>query len=268
MNLRKLKMGSAFTKEEVEIFTSSINDFFSLKSTAQLEYFVYFLTIEKQLGTTQATAVRNCFLISDISPYSNISQYLNQNTKGTSKQPPKFLRIKDGYQLHRQLKNSIEISIEKKPLKAQVNKDLRQLLTFIENPNENEFLKEAIDCYEISAYRASIVMVWNMTIDHLFNFILKHKIADFNTALALNTDKRIKITSVSERDDFNEIPENKFIEFCRVSKIISNDIRKILDTKLGIRNTYAHPSNLIMSESKAIEFIEDLINNVILKYNL
>jgi hypothetical protein len=261
-------MENCFTKEDVEIFTSSIKDFFSLKSTVQLECFVYFLTIEKQLGTTQATAIRNCFLIADITPYSNISQYLNQNAKGTSKQPPKFLRIKNGYQLHRQLKNSIEALIDKKPLKTQVNKDLRQLLTFIDNPNENEFLKEAIDCYEISAYRASIVMVWNLTIDHLFNFILKHKITDFNAVLALNTDKRIKITSISVKDDFNEIPENKFIEFCRSSKIVSNDIRKILDTKLGIRNTYAHPSNLVVNESKAIEFIEDLINNVILKYNL
>jgi len=259
-------MENTFTKEEVEIFTSLINGFFELKSPAQLEYFVYFLTVEKQFGTTQATAVRNCFLLSDITPYSNISQYLNQKTKGTNKQPPKFIRIKDGYQLHRNLRNLIEISINRNPLKVQVNKDLRQLLTFIENPNENEFLKEAIDCFEISAYRASIVMVWNMTVDHIFNYILKNKIIAFNAALALNTDKRIKITAVNDRDDFNEIPENKFIEFCRTAKIISNDIRKILDTKLGIRNTYAHPSNLIINESKAIEFIEDLINNVILKF--
>ncbi|HEX7415192.1 MAG TPA: hypothetical protein VF411_14195, partial [Bacteroidia bacterium] len=68
--------------------------------------------------------------------------------------------------------------------------------------------------------------------------------------------------------DFNEIPENKFIEFCRTAKVISNDIRKILDTKLGIRNTFAHPSNIKVGESKAIEFIEDLISNVIIKFTL
>ncbi|MBW8323930.1 MAG: hypothetical protein K0M50_04115 [Prolixibacteraceae bacterium] len=261
-------MENSFTKEDIENFTSTIDNFFELKSTEQLDCFVYFLTVEKQLPTTQATAIRNCFLYLDISPYSNISQYLNQNLKGKGKQPPKFLRIKDGYQLHRALKNSIETLIDKKPLKTQVNKDLRQLLTFIQNPDENEFLKEAIDCYEISAYRAAIVMVWNLTVDHLFTYILKHKLNEFNATLVLNNDKRIKISAVNDRDDFNEIPENKFIEFCRISKIISNDVRKILDTKLGIRNTYAHPSNLKISESKAIEFIEDLINNVIFKYTL
>jgi hypothetical protein len=178
------------------------------------------------------------------------------------------LRIADGYQLHRTLKHELEKSIEKKPLKIKVSKDLRQLLLHIKNPNENEFLKEAIDCFEISAYRASIVMVWNLTIDHLFEYILKHKLAAFNSALALNTDRRVRITSVSTRDDFSEIPENKFIELSRTSNIISNDIRKILDTKLGIRNTYAHPSSLKVTETKAIEFIEDLVNNVILKFAL
>lgn len=259
-------MSSNFSKEETENFTATVKNFFDLKSTEQVDFLVYFLTVEKNLITTQATAIRQCFVHLDILPYSNIYQYLNQNLKGKEKQPPKFIRIKDGYQLHRQLKTTLETSIEKKLLKAKVNKDLRQLLTHINNPQENEFLKEAIDCFEISAYRASIVMVWNLTVDHLFNYILKYKLADFNAALALNTDKRIKITSVTDRDDFSEIPENKFIEFCRTAKIFSNDIRKILDTKLGIRNTYAHPSNLKVGDTKAMEFIEDLVNNVTLKF--
>jgi hypothetical protein len=261
-------MESSFTKEDVENFTSTVKDFYDLKPTQQLEFFVYFLTVEKQLITTQATAVRQCFLFADVTPYSNISQHLNQNIKAKPKQVPKFLRIKDSFQLHRNFKTFLETSIDKKPLKAKANKDLRKLLTHITNPAQNEFLKEAIDCLEISAYRASIVMVWNLTVDHLFAYILKHKLTAFNAALSLNTDKRIKITSVTDRDDFNEIPENKFIEFCRTAKIISNDIRKILDTKLGIRNTYAHPSNLTVGETKAVEFVEDLVNNVILKYHI
>ncbi len=262
------KMESNFTKNDIEKFTSTVTNFFDLKSTEQLDFFVYFLTIEKQFVTTQATSVRQCFLLADVTPYSNISQYLNLNTKGKQKQSPRCLRIKDRFQLHRNHKTFLETSIEKKPLKAKVNEDLRGLLSQITNHAENEFLKEAIDCFEISAYRASIVMVWNLTIDHLFNYILKNKLSEFNAALALNTDKRIKITSVVDRDDFGEIPENKFIEFCRTAKIISNDIRKILDTKLGIRNTYAHPSNLKVSEPKAVEFIDDLVTNVIIKFIL
>lgn len=253
-------------KAGLNLFLDSIKGFFDLKSADQIDYFVYYITVEKNHSTTQATAIRECFLKADLSPYSNISQYLINNIRGKERNPPKFLRIKDGYQLHRSLKSALEVNIEKKVIKAKVSNDLRELLNLIKNPAENEFLKEAINCFEISAYRASIVMVWNLTIDHLFEYILKNELSNFNAALSKNTDKRIKITSVVAKDDFSEIPENKFIEFCRSANIISNDIRKILDTKLGIRNSYAHPSNIKITESKATEFIEDLVNNVIHKY--
>jgi hypothetical protein len=84
--------------------------------------------------------------------------------------------------------------------------------------------------------------------------------------LAASTDKRVKISAVVNKDDFGDIPEGKLIEFCRSAKIISNDVRKILDTKLGIRNTCAHPSGVQILEAKAVDFIDDLVNNVILKY--
>jgi len=138
----------------------------------------------------------------------------------------------------------------------------------VKNPLENDFLNEAIDCFEIGAYRASIVMVWNLTVDHLYEYVLANELTNFNIALSKNTDKRIKITSVLKKDDFGEVPEGKFIEFCRSANIITSDVRRILDGKLGIRNSYAHPSSLQMTESKAIEFIEDLVNNVIIKFKV
>lgn len=261
-------MASKINKEELDKFTSNVKDFFTLKSSDQIDYFVYFLTVESNCPTTQGTPIRECFILSEITPYSNISQYLTINLKAKEKPYPKFLRIKDGYQLHRSAKSLIEENIIKKPFKAKVSQDLRQLLDHVKNPIENEFFKEAINCFEISAYRASIVMVWNLTLDHLYEYVLKNELANFNAALAKNTDKKVKITSVSSKDDFSDIPEGKLLEFLRSANIISNDVRKILDIKLGIRNTYAHPSAVKLLESKAVEFIEDLVNNVILKFKI
>jgi hypothetical protein len=91
---------------------------------------------------------------------------------------------------------------------------------------------------------------------------LSNKISDFVTAL-----RRANINkSVHTKDDFGELKESQFIEICKSAGIISNDVRKILDAKLGIRNSFAHPSNIKLPKSKALEFIEDLIENVILKY--
>jgi len=38
--------------------------------------------------------------------------------------------------------------------------------------------------------------------------------------------------------------------------------------KLGVRNSYAHPSNVSLSPAKAADFITDLTDNVVLKYPL
>ncbi|GFM78517.1 hypothetical protein PSCICM_43360 [Pseudomonas cichorii] len=110
-------------------------------------------------------------------------------------------------------------------------------------------------------------MVWILVIHHLYDHITKNSLTEFNTALSKNTDKRIKITSIEKHDDFSEIPEGKFIELARSAGIISNDVRKILDSKLGTRNTYAHPSGVSISEVKVNDFIIDLVENVILKYS-
>jgi hypothetical protein len=76
----------------------------------------------------------------------------------------------------------------------------------------------------------------------------------------------VKVTRIRTRDDFTEIPEGKFIELLRSAGIISNDVRKILDEKLGTRNSSAHPSGVSIKPSKVIEFVDDLVENVVLKY--
>lgn len=100
--------------------------------------------------------------------------------------------------------------------------------------------------------------------DHLFAHILAHKLTDFN--VALSKDKGVKLDAVNQRDDFTEIKETKFIELCRAAGIVSNDVRKILDQKLGTRNSCAYPSGVTINKSKVIDFIEDLVDNVILKF--
>ena len=78
-------------------------------------------------------------------------------------------------------------------------------------------------------------MCWILTLDHLLEYIMKHKLLKLNNALANNTDERVRVGAITHRDDFAEIPEAKLIELCRAAKIISNDIRKILVEKLGTR---------------------------------
>jgi len=111
-----------------------------------------------------------------------------------------------------------------------------------------------------------VVMCWNLTLHHLQDHILAHATASFAQALAVNTDARVKIKSFSKDDDFTEMPESKFLEFCRVGKIVTSSMYNKLKGRLDDRNGAAHPSGVTTTPKFAEAYIEDMVENVIRKF--
>lgn len=255
-------------KDDLDEFVQQIPSITEQKPATLIEYFVYFITVILKEEVATPAGIERCFELSRIQKYSNIAAYLSRNSKRAKGSQPKFLKTKSGYQLERSTELDIQKTLHIGPARQETSHLLRGLLSKISSQHKRAFLQEAIDCYEIGARRASVVMVWILTVNHLYDYIFKNERASFDSALSKNNDKRIKITKISKIDDFSEIPEGKFIELTRSAGIISNDVRKILDVKLGIRNSYAHPSNVTISDVKATDFIIDLVENVILKYEV
>jgi hypothetical protein len=236
---------------------------FPMTEPTLVGYFGYYLT--EQLGEPSftATKIAECFKGCDLKPPGRIAPWLSEGLKG---KPTRFVKVTGGYRLHFSFKQEISAKLGPRRIQMQTSIELRDLeKRFAEGPTK-DFLKETIDCFEASANRATIVMCWQLVIDHLNELVLQKHLKAFNDRLALVTDKRVKVSEVKTRDDFSDIPENKFIELLRSAGIINNDVRRMLDEKLGVRNTAAHASAVVIRASKAIGFVEDLIENVILKF--
>lgn len=107
-------------------------------------------------------------------------------------------------------------------------------------------------------------MSWLLTIDTIYEFVIKTKLIEFN--IAVQSHGKYKKIIFSSKDQFSDVKETDFIELLRVSGIITNDTRKILVEKLDFRNTCAHPNSVTIKETKAIAFIEDIIDNVVIKF--
>lgn len=246
----------------IQDYIKHISNFQDLKNSEMIDYFSYYVIFHTQSETIKPKQITDCFTELHIPAYSNIPKYLSEKSKKI-KGYQKYIKNKDAsYKLTRQRISELEQNIIIDTHVAHINSSLNNLLDKLKSESEKNYLHEAILTFEIGAYRASIIMVWLLTIDHLYEYILDGKISDFIAAL-----RRANINkSIRSKDDFGELRESQFIEICKSSGIISNDVRKILDTKLGIRNSFAHPSTIKLPKSKALEFIEDLIENVILKY--
>src|ERR1017187_5751256 len=133
---------------------------------------------------------------------------------------------------------------------------------------ERTFLDEALNCFEVGAFRAAVVMTWNLAYHHLCDYILKNRLADFNlrwpAVFQGHHSKGSKF--ITTMDDFGDmLKESEVIRIAKSATIISNDVAKILDEKLGRRNSAAHPSGVRIEQLQAEDFIDDLVKNVVLK---
>jgi len=244
-------------------FLQRVKDSAKLTNRGLLDFFVYFLTVQEKHPSANASAIANCFVECDLSPPSQIAPYLSE---GLTSNPQRFVKADRGYKLHRNFREVLAAHLDGNRQKVHVGNELRKLEGMLSDAAKREFLKETIDCFEAGANRATVVMCWILVIDHLCELVFRKHLPAFNAELAKVTDKRVRVSQIVTKDDFGDIPENKFIELLRSSGVISNDVRKILDSKIGIRNSCAHPSGITIKPSKVNDFVDDLVENVLVKY--
>jgi len=228
-----------------------------------VSFFVYHITIERGEVCATAQAVRCCYEACDLIPPSWLAPHLSNGVNSRS-----FFKKDKGYRLEDSARERIATLLGDDQGKLETSASLVAVEAQVPVGPKRDFLHETINCYGAKAFRAAVVMCWNLTIHHLQDHILADpsRLAAFNAALAKNTDTRVKIKAVSKPDDFTEMPESKFLLFCREAKLITTSMYNELDGALDDRNTAAHPSGVKVMPKKAEAYIEDLVENVLKKF--
>ncbi|MDE2230341.1 MAG: hypothetical protein KGL11_15040 [Alphaproteobacteria bacterium] len=249
------------TREQLELYVARLDEFSSWASGRQIDFIAYFLSTQPNKDSFTAREIDGCFELLSLHRYTRLAQYLSENT---GKPRSKYIKHTRGYRLERRAFDAIRVAVDAEPQRIQVSQHLVDLIPKVNDSQERSFLEEAIRCYRVEAFRAAIVMVWALTVDHLQKYVFGQHLTAFNTAIAAHSDKRMK--PVVQYDDFSELKEKRIVELLRGANIISGDVKRILDEKLGVRNSAGHPSGITFSGHKTTEFCLDLIQNVILKY--
>ncbi len=255
-------------------FIANIGNFTDFSRRSKVLLFAYYLRKYQGIIEFSSGDVRQCFKDSLLKNPSDLSLLLKSLAHGRNSPLIRGGR-NNRYSLAMIGLSEVETYLtSKQTTEVEVDSSLKSTIPYLErviskvsDTNQLRFLAESIACLGVDAKRATILMTWASTVAHIYDYILAHKLNEFKLALAQRTDKYGKLI-IKSYDDFTEIPESVFIEVCRSAKIISNDVRKILDEKLGIRNTCAHPSGVEVHRTKVINFIEDLVDNVITKYKI
>lgn len=148
-----------------------------------------------------------------------------------------------------------------------VTERLRELRNTITGAEKQIIFADTLRCLETGAYRAAIVMGWNLAYEHLRRWTFKSKrkrLKDFNTEL---TSRRRNATDlydpIKEYDDFHELREAMVLEVAFKAKLYPKQKFQVLTGALNDRNHFAHPSSRRATAASATGYIENLIVNVL-----
>jgi len=239
-----------------------VTDFDTLSHPERIKLFAWFLHSQESRERVDAEAIRRCYDKLHLKP-PNVSRDLARLAGRT---PPELLRDATGYRLEARVRADFEAKYGDLQSSIAVAKLLAELPSKIPSLDESNFLREALSCYKVRAFRATIVMVWNLAFDHLLRWLLADtaRLQTFNARIGTRYQRKkdIKITAF---EDFEELKESEIIEIASSAGLLTGGITKVLREKLDRRNMAAHPSSVVVLQYQADDAISDLAHNVVLR---
>jgi hypothetical protein len=246
---------------ELEEFARQVPNFDSLSDPERIKHLAWFLHKHAARERVDVAAVRKCYERLNYEP-SNLSRDM---ARLAERKPPELLKDGKGYRLEGRVRAELEAKYGEAPSSIAVAKLLAELPSRVPGADESEFLREALTCYRVKAFRSAIVMVWNLAYDHLLRWLLADaaRLQTFNQRIPVRYPK--KQVQVAAFDDFEDLKESEVIEVASSAGLLNGGVVKILDKELKRRNSAAHPSPTVFTQYQAEDAITDLVNNVILK---
>jgi hypothetical protein len=242
---------------------NQISGFDEAPSREKIQLFAWFLHNHKGKESFDSADIRACFSeLHMVDP--NVAKYLSRMVEYKD-----LMKTREGFKLERAARTALDSKYGTHHSVIQVSRLLTELPGKVPDLAEKNFLAEAIKCYRIEAYRACVVMTWNLAYSHLLHWILNDakRLGDFNAGISRRYPKKLS-TKIGSYDDFlEELKESEVIEICSTASLVNINMTRILREKLGKRNTAAHPASVIIVQSQADDVVTDLVNNVVLNLN-
>jgi hypothetical protein len=244
-----------------------IPEYSALKEIDIIKLIIWWAQTYCQRENVTGEYLRQCYgTLGRATPDGGFSAYF----KSLEERKPKHLiRSRDGYKLEHRIRDDLSKKYGQRDARdatIHIEKILAELPAKLANPAERTYLEETLICIRHKAFRAAVVMAWNLAYDHFCYWILADtvRLASFNAT----SPKRLpgmKYPPITNRDGFTEMKESHVIAIASSSNVITKNVARVLDEKLTRRNMAAHPSDVSTLQPTAEEVIRDLVENVVLR---
>lgn len=238
-----------------------VPDLASSKHVDKIKFFFWYLHTHGGRTEVQPADVRACFNDLHLDAPASISPFFRLLVE---RKPRELLKNAAGYRLEQRVRAELDAKYGRREATVRVDALLADLLPRLADADQRAYLDEALTCFRYGAFRAAIVMTWNLAYDHLCNFVLAAHLPAFNAQLPKSFPKAAK-SAVAQREDFSALKESEVLQVCKSAGIVTNADFKNLAARLDRRNACAHPTGVAITRLTAEEYIGDLVENVVLK---
>ena len=148
--------------------------------------------------------------------------------------------------------------------------ELEMIIEKIKDPDENDYLREAVSCAESEYFRAAIILGWCATVDRIHRVIEKIGFATFSnkteemkkitTGRFKRFNKSYTITSISE---LQEVFDSDTLQVLEALGLIDNNQNTRLTGCYNLRCNCGHPGNAPITKYNAMSFFSDIIEIVL-----
>lgn len=176
------------------------------------------------------------------------------------------LLLPKGWTLTGPGRNSLEDRglISKVGVLTPVTQTLEKYVLDLHDPDKARFVEEAIACVRNKSYRAAIVLTWVGALYLLYAYVLREKLAEFNSEVHRRYPKSKPASTIDDLAGL--VKESEFLNVLEHINALTKGENKELAGCLDRRNTAGHPNSHTFTEVGVGNHIETLINSVYRRY--
>lgn len=247
---------------ELTEFVALVPSFRNLSEPEKILHLGWFLHTQRNRDRFTVADVRQCFEGLHMETSKNLARDVERLADRKA-----LLKDARGYRLHHDHRQAFDNKFGTRPAAVIIPRLLKDLPGKISDQGERVFLAEALKCYHAEAFRATIVMAWNLAYDHLLHWILRDptRLAAFNSKIAAKVGPKRAWITIAKREDFEDLKESEVIDICGTASLFASDnTKRVLGIQLTKRNLAAHPSLVEIGQPQADDAVYDLVTNVVL----
>lgn len=167
--------------------------------------------------------------------------------------------------LSKKFRDDLILPVQKNPITQTNASLLNQMLSNLPNPDEDNYLKEAINCASKEYYRAAVVLGWCAAIDRIHRTIEKKGFAQFNitssTIASYNQGRFKKFNSpqnIGSLSELREVFDTVVLWIIEGMQLIDSNQHTRLKGCFDLRCQCAHPGDAPVTEFNLLSYFSDL----------